>query len=61
MVFPLFLNWHGLEGQGQRQLIGLIWAWLAAAGDSAERTAVLEALGGPLITFARAFLQTLLS
>ena len=47
------------EGQGQRQLSGLIWAWLAAAGDSAVRAAALTAVNGPSMTLARAALRAL--
>ena len=53
----LALAWP--EGQGQRQLTGLIWAWLAAAGDSAVCSAALAAVGGPSMTLARAALRAL--
>ncbi len=47
------------EGQGQRQLTGLIWSWLAAAGDSEVRAAALTAVTGPSMTLARAALRAL--
>ena len=58
LVAPdLALAWP--EGQGQRQLTGLIWAWLAAAGDSAVRSDALAAVSGPSMTLARAALRAL--
>ncbi len=53
----LALAWP--EGQGQRQLTGLIWAWLAAAGDSAVRSDALAAVSGLSMTLARAALRAL--
>ncbi len=47
------------EGQGQRQLTGLIWTWLAAAGDSGVRASALAAVSGPSMTLARAALRAL--
>ena len=46
-------------GQGERQLTGLIWSWLAAAGDSMARSDAAEAVQGPSMTLARAGLRAL--
>jgi len=47
------------QGQGQRQLTGLIWSWLVASGDSEVRSAALSAVSGPSMTLARAALRAL--
>ncbi len=52
----LALAWP--KGQGQRQLTGLVWAWLAAACDSAVRKAALAAVGVPSMTLADLFCTT---
>ncbi len=46
-------------GQGERQLTGLIWSWLAAAGDPKARAEAAEAVQGPSMTLARAGLRAL--
>ena len=46
-------------GQGERQLTGLIWSWLAAAGDSGARSDAAQAVEGPSMTLARAGLRAL--
>ncbi|WP_170953547.1 aminopeptidase N [Synechococcus sp. UW179A] len=46
-------------GQGERQLTGLIWSWLAAAGDSMARSDAAQAVQGPSMTLARAGLRAL--
>ena len=46
-------------GQGERQLTGLIWSWLAAAGDSKARSDAAQAVQGPSMTLARAGLRAL--
>ena len=46
-------------GQGERQLTGLIWSWLAAAGDSRARSDAAQAVQGPSMTLARAGLRAL--
>ena len=46
-------------GQGERQLTGLIWSWLAAAGDSVARSDAAQAVQGPSMTLARAGLRAL--
>ena len=46
-------------GQGERQLTGLIWSWLAAAGDSVSRCDAAQAVQGPSMTLARAGLRAL--
>ena len=46
-------------GQGERQLTGLIWSWLAAAGDSNARTDAAQAVRGPSMTLARSGLRAL--
>ena len=46
-------------GQGERQLTGLIWSWLAAAGDRAVQDQALAAVMGPSMTMARAALRAL--
>ena len=53
----LSLSWPG--GQGERQLVGLIWRWLAAAGDQLVRDEALEAVTGPSMTMARQALRAL--
>ena len=50
-------SWPG--GQGERQLTGLIWSWLAAAGDQLVRDEALEAVSGPSMTMARQALRAL--
>ena len=50
-------SWPG--GQGERQLTGLIWSWLAAAGDQLVRDEALEAVTGPSMTMARQALRAL--
>ena len=40
------------DGQGERQLTGLIWSWLAAAGDCEVRKAAAEAVNGASMTLA---------
>jgi aminopeptidase N len=47
------------DGQGERQLTGLIWGWLAAAGDSRARCDAAAAVQGPSMTLARAGLRAL--
>ncbi len=47
------------EGQGERQLTGLIWSWLAAAGDQQVRDQALDAVTGPSMTMARYGLRVL--
>ena len=47
------------RGQGERQLTGLIWSWLAAAGDQAVREQALDAVTGPSMTMARSALRAL--
>jgi len=49
------------QGQGPRQLTGLIWHWLSAAADPAAREACLAAVTGPSMTLARAGLRALLN
>ena len=46
-------------GQGERQLTGLIWSWLSAAGDSVARSDAAQAVQGPSMTLARAGLRAL--
>ena len=46
-------------GQGERQLTGLIWSWLSAAGDQAVRQQALDAVSGPSMTMARYALRAL--
>ncbi|MEB3253227.1 MAG: aminopeptidase N [Synechococcus sp.] len=46
-------------GQGERQLTGVIWSWLAAAGDVAVREQALAAVRGTSMTMARAALRAL--
>ena len=48
------------DGQGERQLTGLIWSWLAAAGDCEVRKAAAEAVNGASMTLARSGLRALL-
>ena len=47
------------EGQGERQLTGLIWSWLAAADDTAVRDEALKAVTGSSMTMARSALRAL--
>ena len=46
-------------GQGERQLTGLIWSWLAAAGDLKARCDAAQAVRGPSMTLARQGLRAL--
>ena len=46
-------------GQGERQLTGLIWSWLAAAGDQTVLDQALAAVTGPSMTMARSALRAL--
>ncbi len=46
-------------GQGERQLTGLIWSWLAAAGDLKARSDAAQAVRGPSMTLARSGLRAL--
>ena len=46
-------------GQGERQLTGLIWSWLAAAGDATARLSSVEAVNGASMTLARSGLRAL--
>ena len=46
-------------GQGERQLTGVIWSWLAAAGDQAVLDQALAAVTGPSMTMARSALRAL--
>jgi len=50
-------SWPG--GQGERQLTGLIWSWLAAAGVQVVLDEALEAVTGPSMTMARQALRAL--
>ncbi len=54
-------QWHlpWPEGNGDRQLTGLIWAWRAAAGDRAVMAEAAAAATGPSMTLARAGLRAL--
>ena len=47
------------SGQGERQLTGLIWSWLAAARDQTVLDQALAAVTGPSMTMARAALRAL--
>ena len=47
------------EGQGERQLTGLVWSWLAAAGDPKALSDAAQAVHGPSMTLARAGLRAL--
>jgi len=53
----LDLAWPG--GQGERQLTGLIWSWLAAAGEQTVLDQALAAVTGPSMTMARSALRAL--
>ena len=46
-------------GQGERQLTGLIWSWLAAAGDARARLSAVQAVDGASMTLARSGLRAL--
>lgn len=46
-------------GQGERQLTGVIWSWLAAAGDQAVLDQALAAVTGPSMTMSRSALRAL--
>ena len=50
-------SWPG--GQGERQLTGLIWSWLAAAGVQVVLDEALEAVTGSSMTMARQALRAL--
>ena len=65
---PLHQNLHrcrqqwGLawpQGNGDRQLTGMIWAWRVAAGDQLLRAEAADAVMGPSMTLARAGLRAL--
>ena len=46
-------------GQGERQLTGVIWSWLAAAGDTTARLSSVAAVNGASMTLARSGLRAL--
>ena len=46
-------------GQGESQLTGVIWCWLAAAGDATARLSAVAAVSGASMTLARSGLRAL--
>ncbi|MGC6483929.1 MAG: aminopeptidase N [Synechococcus sp.] len=68
LVQPLQRRLHLLQpslaqpwpaGQGERQLTGLIWSWLSAAGNESVRQQALDAVSGSSMTMARYALRAL--
>jgi len=51
------LTWP--DGVGARQLTGLIWSWMVAAGDASRLAEARDAVEGPSMTLARAGLRAL--
>lgn len=47
------------KGQGERELTGMAWSWLIAAGELPVRQEALNAVQGPSMTLARSALRAL--